>query len=773
MPRVGEAYYELTARDEKLLHSLSTAEGQIEKTGTSAERAFSTKTTGAMDATGAAGGRLSGVMGKLHVDTSKFGGVMSNLGTGVLQGVGIAGFMGVTMAAGALVGGVGHAIDAASNLNETVSKVGVVFGPAAASIDEWGKTAATSMGMSRQAAEEAAGTFGNLFVALKLPQEVIPSMSMSLVKLAGDLASFNNVSPEEALEALRSGLVGETEPLRKFGVNLSEATLSQEAMRLGLVKTTTGVLPAAIRTQAAYSLIMQQTSTAQGDFARTSDGLANTQRIAAAKVEDSFARIGNALQPLAARILPLLANAFAAVAEVLGTLFDALGDFIAQNETLFSVLGAIAGFILTVVGGAFGALGTIVGAALKVVGDAIGFIVETVKGVLRDVTGLLASFPNPLQDWAKSVHASLVEVHEFAGREADDTVKTVAATTAAGAPVVAAGADVGLTQPVQKAASAGRKAAVHEAAMTPADMAKSLAEGRSDVSGAMNAIRDVMKNTMTKAKEETALQAFLSSKLLAKALNDSRPEVRAAAEAQKQAAEDRLFALQHNVAGIALKTGQSYAEALKSTKSRVKGAAEAQRDAAENTYIAFSKSARSWGANTGIAYAGGLVSTADRIRQAAATALAGAKRILAASSPPGPESPLHDVDKWGYRTMVAYGDGIEGAAQPILSSTKAALSLAAGALTGLQLPGLGSAPGLQGNLGLQQAATVRTSFGALGSAAAVSGGSSVAVGDVHVHVNVDELRADDKAQITDLARQLANEVRLSLVRTPITFTPGG
>jgi len=99
-----------------------------------------------------------------------------------------------------------------------LNKVEVVFGENAAAIKQWSKDAAEAFGMSRQKALEAAGTFGNLFRALGLGTPQASDMSKKLVQLAADLASFNNANPEEVLLALRSGLVGEAEPLRKFGV---------------------------------------------------------------------------------------------------------------------------------------------------------------------------------------------------------------------------------------------------------------------------------------------------------------------------------------------------------------------------------------------------------------------------------------------------------------------------------------------------------------------------------------------------------------------------
>lgn len=219
----------------------------------------------------------------------------------------IAGAFGTAL--GALVA---SSVAAASDLSESVSKVGVVFGENKQDILDWASSAATSIGQSQQQALEAAGTFGNLFTALKIGGPAAAEMSTGLVELASDLASFNNVSPDEALEALRSGLTGETEPLKRFGVNMNDATLKAKALELGIAKGT-GVLDPAAKAQAAYALIMEQTGTAQGDFARTSDGLANQQRIMSAQFEDTKASLGTSLLPImtqAASIANTLVGAF-------------------------------------------------------------------------------------------------------------------------------------------------------------------------------------------------------------------------------------------------------------------------------------------------------------------------------------------------------------------------------------------------------------------------------------------------------------------------------
>ncbi len=213
------------------------------------------------------------------------------------------------VAAGAL------SVKFASDLQESQSKVDVVFGRSAESVRKFGEDAAKSMGMSRAAAFEATGTYGNLLRAMGLSETQSADMSTSLVALAADLGSFNNVPIEEVFGALRSGLSGETEPLKRFGVNLNQAALKTEALALGLVSTGEE-MSAGAKAQAAYSLIMKQTTLAQGDFARTSDGAANSMRIARAQLEDAAAEIGTILLPAVSTV----AGAFGALAGAIGNL---------------------------------------------------------------------------------------------------------------------------------------------------------------------------------------------------------------------------------------------------------------------------------------------------------------------------------------------------------------------------------------------------------------------------------------------------------------------
>jgi hypothetical protein len=217
--------------------------------------------------------------------------------SGMSNGMKIAGAAIAAAAAAAAYGVVrfaGQSISAASDLEESLSKARTVFGSASSAVEDFAESASVNLGLSRQAALEATGTFGNLFTAMGIGQGTAAELSNDVVQLAGDLASFNNLDVQSALDALRSGLVGETEPLRRLGVNLSAARIEGEAFRLGLARTKDD-LDAAAKAQAAWSLITKDAATASGDFARTSDSLANTQRTLTAAVDNARASIGEGL----------------------------------------------------------------------------------------------------------------------------------------------------------------------------------------------------------------------------------------------------------------------------------------------------------------------------------------------------------------------------------------------------------------------------------------------------------------------------------------------
>lgn len=253
----------------------------------------------------------------------------------------------------ALIGFAKDAVGAATDLNESMNKVNVVFGKSAGQIRAFTQTAADSLGLSRQQALDAAGAYGNMFTQLGLTTDQAANMSKGMLRLTADLASFHNADPTDVLEAQSAAFRGEYDALQKFIPTISAATVEQEAMK-ETGKTSADQLTASEKAAATYTLMVQGAGAATGDFARTSGEAANQQRIMAAKTDDASASIGQALQPALAVIVPMIADLASGFA-------NAAPDI--QNATV-----ALA---------AFGAIALAVGGPIGLIIAALGLIVTT------------------------------------------------------------------------------------------------------------------------------------------------------------------------------------------------------------------------------------------------------------------------------------------------------------------------------------------------------------------------------------------------------------
>jgi hypothetical protein len=225
-----------------------------------------------------------------------------------------------------VVSAVGSSIQAASDLNEEISKSSVIFGDSAGEISDWSKTTASSLGISRTEALRATGTFGQLFKVLGFVDAENAEMSKSLVQLAADMASFSNADPSDVLLSIRSGLVGEAEPLRRFGVFLSEARVQQNALA-ETGKKNVKSLTDQEKAQARYNIILADTVAAQGDVDRTADSLANQQRRLGAEFQDLSASMGAVLLPTFLEAIRLANLLFTALDKFRGVDFSPGFDF--------------------------------------------------------------------------------------------------------------------------------------------------------------------------------------------------------------------------------------------------------------------------------------------------------------------------------------------------------------------------------------------------------------------------------------------------------------
>jgi hypothetical protein len=212
-------------------------------------------------------------------------------------GVGAAlGAVGVGLGLREAIQGLKATVNAASALNEQMNRNRVVFGRSAAAVADWAETADTAIGLSQAQALEAAASYGTMFQTLGVGQRQAVEMSKTMVTLAGDMASFNDQDPSEMLDKLRSGLSGEAEPLRRFGIFISEARTKTEAYRLGIARAG-AELTEQQKVLARHSLIMRDSAVQQGDFANTADSVANVQRTVRGQIENLSAAIGQRLLP--------------------------------------------------------------------------------------------------------------------------------------------------------------------------------------------------------------------------------------------------------------------------------------------------------------------------------------------------------------------------------------------------------------------------------------------------------------------------------------------
>lgn len=247
-----------------------------------------------------AGGMLKGFQSGFGSIGAGIASAASSMVGATRQAVNQLGLFGV-VAGGVAAAGIYKLVMAGSDAIETQNLIKETFKGSSGVVIEAANQMAGAFGTSKREFLQASGMLGGIFKNAGYTTDAAAGLSVEVVKLAGDLASFKNLSFEEALNKITAGITGESEPLKRVGINLLENTVKQEAYRMGIAKVG-AELTEQQKVQARLSSLSKQTADAQGDLARTADDVANSTRGFQGRVENLIATMGEQLQPLAASV---------------------------------------------------------------------------------------------------------------------------------------------------------------------------------------------------------------------------------------------------------------------------------------------------------------------------------------------------------------------------------------------------------------------------------------------------------------------------------------
>jgi len=381
-----------------------------------------------------------------------------------MAGLGFAALGGVVIGAAAALKPM---IDKAAAMEEALSKNQLLLGESSKAVEAFAETSLHSFGVTNLAALQATGVFASLGDAMGMSEEASASMATTLTGLAGDLSSLHDVDVETALTALRAGLIGEAEPLRKLGILLDAATIKSKALTMGLVKNTKDALTPAIKSQAAYALILEKGAAAMGDFARTSDSATNATKTLAGEWEQLQVKIGTAILPFyTAMINHLVDVILPAVNEFWDDPTWTRGAKTAGEAAMNGFVKGFAGFTLAVASAVMSPFGFVLAQLVNLArgaGEDAGE--EAGTAMTRGFAAAIEQFGRDNPDWDRGddgTGAAGPAAPAFTGGGGPDI--TAMAMEAVAAAVAAAAAMPG---PVVEQLAAAVVAPVVEAALSP------------------------------------------------------------------------------------------------------------------------------------------------------------------------------------------------------------------------------------------------------------------------------------------------------------------
>ncbi|HET7322237.1 MAG TPA: hypothetical protein VFI96_07055, partial [Longimicrobiaceae bacterium] len=313
---------------------------------------------------------------KLPTGGAKAGGMMGGLG-GLMAGA--AGPLVGLFAAGKLKDVALEMRDLGTAAEEAGNKFQTTFGDAAPQVQTFLDSWAEMAGLDETAAHDLSATAGAVAEGMGLTQSASAGMSQQVMKLAGDLASFNNVPIEQAFQSVIGGLTGERDSLKQFGIVIQQSEVDQRALA-NSHKTSTDALTAQEKALASMQLMMEKAGVQVGDLERTQDSNANTQKRLTAEFKNAKIEIAKELLPAYSDMLGFVDDNSAA----LGTLAKFVGGIlIVAVRAASKVLVFLADVVLGGLDGAIGGVVLALAALVKGAGEAMGAVAR-----LSELTGI-------------------------------------------------------------------------------------------------------------------------------------------------------------------------------------------------------------------------------------------------------------------------------------------------------------------------------------------------------------------------------------------------
>lgn len=327
--------------------------------------------------------------------------------TSILQGVGMSIGQGIFGLAAdglrAAVGGIQDAIGNASKLEQSAGAVEKVFGSSTKKIEEFGKSAANNLGLSKTQVNEMAAVMGAQLQGMGFEADEAAERTMNLQQRAADMAATFGGTTKDAVEAITSLMRGERDPIEKFGVSIKQADVNARILALGL-DTSTAAAKKNAEATAAMDLLMEQTAKTSGQFASESGSLAGQQQITAARMENLSASIGQKLMPVMVAIqsfvLDSVIPAMEGLFNWLGNVWDAIQPGVKAlvrdlTPAFKTVVGFISGTLIPIMVKVAGAILPPLWNAIKTLGGiasaVFGTIVNVVSGAVSNISGVVAT----------------------------------------------------------------------------------------------------------------------------------------------------------------------------------------------------------------------------------------------------------------------------------------------------------------------------------------------------------------------------------------------